>query len=223
MESEGSWVALSGAPSADLNMALVHGNSAATLTEVVDRVRAADVPALVMLTGDCHQDGLGEPWQPVGEMPFMASPLSPEHLRADPRVRQASTGDAAAVCHLMSDAFGLGSELIHDPIAVVLDDPGGPCKVWMLTEGGIPVSVMVSSVVGDAVTIWCMSTPERFARRGFGRALLAHALMQAKEEGAVIGLLGATPAGRPLYDATGWTVLEQWRMFTNAPSAQFGG
>lgn len=40
-------------------------------------------------------------------------------------------------------------------------------------------------------------------------------------DGAEIGLLGATPAGLPLYEATGWRTVEQWRVFTNAASAQF--
>lgn len=32
---------------------------------------------------------------------------------------------------------------------------------------------MTTSRGGDAVTLWCMATPKRFGRRGFGRALLA--------------------------------------------------
>ena len=34
--------------------------------------------------------------------------------------------------------------------------------------------------------------------------------------GAVHGLLAASPAGKPLYVATGWLVVEEWQMFVSA-------
>ena len=54
-----------------------------------------------------------------------------------------------------------------------------------------------------------------------GRALLADVLRRGKLEGASIGLLGATPAGKPLYDATGWTTLEGWRLFLSSERRQW--
>jgi GNAT superfamily N-acetyltransferase len=73
------------------------------------------------------------------------------------------------------------------------------------------------------VSQWFLPPAERFSRRGFGRAELAHALLEARSEGAIAGLLGATPAGKALYDRTGWTTLENWRMFASVESAQFSG
>jgi predicted acetyltransferase len=67
--------------------------------------------------------------------------------------------------------------------------------------------------------VWCMATPERFARRSYARALLAHVLHVAAGQGATFGLLAATPAGKPLYDATGWSTLEEWRLHLNSGSA----
>jgi len=66
-----------------------------------------------------------------------------------------------------------------------------------------------------------MGTPQRFGRRGYGKAILASVLDTAREDGAVLGLLGATPAGLPLYEATGWQTQETWDLFTDATSAQF--
>jgi len=83
------------------------------------------------------------------------------------------------------------------------------------------VCALMTSRVGDAFTLWCMSTPERFGRHGFGRALLADTMARAASDGVKVGLLGATPAGKPLYDATGWTTLETWEIYTNGESAQF--
>lgn len=36
-----------------------------------------------------------------------------------------------------------------------------------------------------------------------------------------VGLLGPTPARTPLYDATGWSTLEDWEIYANDHSAQF--
>jgi GNAT superfamily N-acetyltransferase len=222
-EGVGYWIALSGVPSPDMNTSLVSSGGMGVVARVLDQVTDAGVPSLFMLAGECQSEELGAPWQNVGEMPFMASDLDPDYLVADPRVRQADARDADVVCALMGDAFGLAIELMIDVTAGVLSDGDGATKIWVLDEEDVAVSAVLTSMVDDAVTVWCMSTPERFARRGYGRAILADSLLRAKSDGAKIGLLGATPVGKPLYDATGWTTLEHWRLFASAESVQFDG
>jgi predicted GNAT family acetyltransferase len=156
-------------------------------------------------------------------MPFMASTLASAQMQADTRVHQAGPDDTDDVCAVMGEAFGFPSELMVDVTASALRDASGPTKIWLLVDNGAPVSTVLTSLVEDAVTVWCMSTPERHGRKGYGRAVLAHALLEAGAAGASVGLLGATPAGKPLYDITGWTTLESWRMFANEESAQFHG
>lgn len=220
-EGEDYWIALSGAPSPDMNMSLVSGKKAVQST--LDRVTESGIPSLFMLAGDCESVELVAPWQRVDEIPFMASSLNSDHLHSDPRVRQATSDDMDVTCAVMCEAFGLTTEMMIDVIAWVLSETNGPTKIWLLVEHDVVVSAVLTSMVADAVTVWCMSTPERFARRGFGRAILADTLHRARADGATIGLLGATPAGKPLYDATGWNTLEHWRTFASAKSAQFDG
>ena len=222
-EGVGYWIALSGVPSPDVNTSLVSSGGTGVVARVLEQVTGAGVPSLFMLAGECRSEELPAPWQQVGEMPFMASDLEAENLGADPRVREAGGQDLDVVCALMGDAFGLAVELMVDVIAGVLRDNNGPTKILVLEEEGVAVSAVLTSIVDDAVTVWCMSTPERFARRGYGRAILADCLLWAKSEGARVGLLGATPAGKPLYDATGWITLEHWRLFASAESVQFDG
>jgi hypothetical protein len=222
-EGVGYWMALSGVPSPDMNMTLVSGGGMGDVARVLEWVTDSGVPSLFMLAGECQSAELPPPWQHVGEMPFMASDLDAAYLCADPRVRQAARNDVDLVCALMGDAFGLSIDLMIDVIAGVLNDGDGPTKIWILDEEDVGVSAVLTSIVDDAVTVWCMSTPERFARRGYGRAILADTLLRAKSGGARVGLLGATPSGKPLYDATGWTTLEQWPMFASAESVQFDG
>jgi predicted GNAT family acetyltransferase len=218
---EGYWMALSGALSPDMNMALVSSGGSAAVAGVLDRVTESGTPTLFMLAGECQSEVPGEPWENVGELPFMASALTSDHLVSDPRVRRAGFDDAEVVCQVMAEAFGLGEDLMADVIGGILGDGSGETSIWLLVDDEVPVSAVLTSMVNDAVTVWCMSTPERFGHRGFGRAVLAHALLEAKSDGAIVGLLGATPAGKPLYDRTGWTTLESWRIFASVDSAQF--
>jgi GNAT superfamily N-acetyltransferase len=120
----------------------------------------------------------------------------------------------------VGEAFGLPV----DDVALMLGPATsgeGSLRAWLLEEDGEVVSALVSGHVDDSISLWSMATPARLARRGYGRVLLASVLAHAQADGARIGLLGATPAGLPLYSATGWATVEEWHIFTNATSAQF--
>jgi len=219
----GSWTFLSTLPSADVNFALVHGSDPKDLHVVVDRINEVSVPAMVFLTGDglALAESLGAGWSHVGSMPFMIADVAATPQQLDPRVRRATTEDRSAVVGLMADAFGMPVEAIEPIVDASLVGPEGGMIVWLLEHEGQAVSTVVSGRAGDAITLWCMATPERFARRGFARALLASTMARATSDGAQVGLLGATPAGKPLYDATGWSTLEDWEIFATGDSAQF--
>src|SRR3954466_3020758 len=68
---DGYWVALTGVPSPDVNMALIHGDDATSAAKALDIVTTAGYPSIVMFGGDADSAVLGEDWQPVGAMPFM--------------------------------------------------------------------------------------------------------------------------------------------------------
>ncbi|MGA2803588.1 MAG: hypothetical protein ABSF89_04240 [Acidimicrobiales bacterium] len=218
-QGPGYWVALSGAPSPDANMALVDTSDPAVLAAVVGQVQDSGLPTLIMLAGSGRRGEIGTGWQNVGDMPFMAIALVGAHLRPDGRVRQAGIDDFDTVSELVADSFSLTRD-VADFVARILEVGDAAGKIWLLVDGAQAVSTVLTSVVDDAVCVWCMGTPARFARRGYGRGLLNDVLHKAQLEGASIGLLGATPAGKPLYEATGWATLEQWQLFLNTGPAQ---
>ncbi|MGA2527836.1 MAG: hypothetical protein ABSG36_01590 [Acidimicrobiales bacterium] len=213
-QATGYWVALSGTASPDLNVALIDSGDSGILAKVMGRVEKAGLPTFVLQAGPSLDFDLGPGWLQVGEMPFMAFDLDASDPRPDSRVRQAHPSEREVFDGLLADAFGLGVE-VADVVGAVVerDDPAN--DAWLLIEGELAVSTVLTSIVDDVACVWCMATPERFARRGYGRALLFDVLGRAKASGAHIALLGATPAGKPLYDATGWTTLEVWRVSTN--------
>jgi len=221
-QAEGYWLALSGAPSPDLNVAFVDSSDPAVLAHALQRTERSGFPSLFSLAGPCRDAELGPPWQHVGEMPFMARPLDGENLRLDSRVRQAGADDFDVVGELAAEGFGLSRE-VADVVAAVVRLDSSTEKIWLLIADGRAVSTVLTSIVDDAMCIWCMSTPERFGRRGYARALLGDVLLRAQTDEVRVGLLGATPAGKPLYESTGWTTLESWKILTNAGSAQFTG
>ena len=216
------WLSLSGLPSPDVNMALVADGDPAVLAEAVGRIDAVSAPALVLLAGDgrSRAGDLAEPWMAVGEMPMMSIDLDVAVRRPDARVRRAGVEDREAVMGLLADAFAMSPDVLSicvDPLERQSEVMG----IWVLEDDGEAVSTVTTARVDDVVSIWCMATPERFARRGYGSAILAAVLDHYHAAGARTGLLGATPAGQPLYEATGWQHVEQWEIFTNAESAQF--
>jgi hypothetical protein len=221
-QAEGYWLALSGAPSPDLNVGFVDSGDPSVLSYALQRTEQSGFPSLFALAGQCREAKLGPSWQHVGEMPLMARSLDGRDMSLDSRVRQADADDFDVVSELSAEGFGLSRE-ISDVVAglVRLDDSTD--KIWLLIADGRAVSTVLTSIVDDAMCIWSMSTPERFGRRGYARALLGDVLLRARTDGVGLGLLGATPAGKPLYDSTGWTTLESWKIFTNADSAQFTG
>ena len=216
----GWWLGLSGLPSADLNMALTDSASDHELLGLLGRIEAVGCPALLMLAADAKAAELPEPWTRVGAMPIMTADLADTPRLADSRVRLGGPQDVTPISTLMSDAYGIDRPLIEIVVDHVIKRSDAN-KLWLLVDEGEPVSTVMSARVQDTVSLWCMATPPRFARRGFGRALLASVLDWATQDGATAGLLGATPAGEPLYRATGWTEIETWEIALNAQSAQF--
>jgi hypothetical protein len=220
--TESSWVFLSGAPTPDLNLALVHDGAAGTMDAVLSAVTDVGCPTLLMTAGEAKNvtDRLDGSWVGAGSMPFMQVEVNATQRRRDPRVRRAGPEDLSVVHSILGDAFGMSVAVAAIPTHPIRD-PAAVMTTWLLEDDGEAVSTVMSCRVADALTIWCMATPHRFTRRGYARALLADVMARADADDIRVGLLGATPAGKPLYDATEWTTLEEWNLYTNGATANF--
>jgi N-acetylglutamate synthase len=207
------WVVLTGSPGPDGNMALVHDGTQSTLEMVQERLDAEGYPCLLMLAGYPVPYNLAPPWRSLGRLPFMSLDLPNAQFGPDIRVRRADDEDFETVVQLVTDSNPFGREVAEVGVAILREEVDSPL-IWLLHDNGVPVCTVSSAVVEDAVCIWSMATPPRHRKRGYGRAILSHALHHAHEcRGAVQGLLAASPAGKPLYEATGWLVIEEWQMY----------
>ena len=228
----GGWLALSGEPVADLNLAYVDGPAAEDqLRAFAEILRELRLPAIVLLArsvSDRLAPAAGQlGLQPVGGLPLMVRGAEAASVERDDGgryhvARVATPEDLGEVCRLAADAFGLPI----DSVARVLD-PGklaAPDVDFFLTRReGQPVSTVLTTGSGEVIGIWNMGTPPEYQRQGAGRATLEAAMAYHRERGARLFYLGATPAGKPLYERAGFRTLEETPVWVAGRSVQFPG
>ena len=212
----GSWHFLSGLPAADVNMAMVHADDNDELTSVLKEITRMNVPTYLFLAAEGKKlsSQLPGEWKQVGIFPLMTKELDETVREFDPRVSLISADDVNDVVKLLADSFLLDRSnfgFLFD----TLKNPDSVSNIWILKEDGVAVSTVTTMLVDDALTVWCMATPPQFARKGYGKALLGDVLLRCGAKGAKRGSLGATEAGKPLYEASGWETLEGWDVYLN--------
>jgi GNAT superfamily N-acetyltransferase len=150
--------------------------------------RVADEADIPVLTALMHR-AIGELLKPH---------LSPEQVQAS------------------FEIMGLDTQLIADRTYFVAEVDGAPaaCGGWSrrMTHFGGDHSpgrdARLLQPPSDAARVRAMYTHPDFARRGLGRAMLAHCERAAAAEGFTRVELVATMAGLPLYRACGYEDLE---------------
>jgi GNAT superfamily N-acetyltransferase len=134
---------------------------------------------------------------PVADAPFSVRRSTVEELRRAEPVIVAAHGLAPGV---VDRAFNLAA----------LED--GRLGTWIAWADDTPVSVGLMTLEPPIPGVWEMMTDPGYRRRGAARAILTRAMREAVDAAgdAVEALfLWATPAGRPLYDALGFAVIEE--------------
>lgn len=217
--SASSWYLLTGFPTADSNVALVHQNDESALSKITEQVERMAVPACVFLADHARAltSKIGEGWSFAGTTPFMSLDLEAAELKEDSRVRLALKDDFETVVALMSETFRMDRATASQG-ASPMKNANAKSDIWIIEDGGQPTSTAITRRVGNSITLWNMATSPRFERKGYGRAIMNHALHQARQDGAKIGLLMASDAGKPLYDATGWVSVEEWDLYLKTPT-----
>lgn len=220
---ERRWLLLSGAPSPDMNMLLMQVDDEQLLKESLAEIERRDLQPLVMLAdeGKALAGRLPEEFSHVGEMPIMSKALEGEATEPDPRVRRATAVDHDVVTELIVQSYGMTPEVARCATAPLLHDNGDRMSLWVMEDDGEAVSTVSLARDGEVAAVWSMATPPSRQRKGYGKALLATVLGQAQRDGARLGMLGATPAGYPLYEATGWRTHETFELFVAVESEQF--
>lgn len=222
----GWFAVLTGEDHPDLNECVL--TSRATVADAADLVAfvaAAGVPALVSVASGAGAEvtaplaAAGFTRAPARE-PLMWCPARPPRETGGLRVEQVRSpvGREEAV------AIVAGAHRIEPGVAgrtlAPLPDPDGRVAAWLAYDGDEPISV-VWATPGPRIGIWSMMTPVRHRRKGGARAVLTCALEALWGPGTEGAFLFSTPAGRPFYEALGFTAVDDATTWTHGASAEF--
>jgi GNAT superfamily N-acetyltransferase len=109
----------------------------------------------------------------------------------------------AGVRRVWRDGFGFAADALSRVIGpATLEGPG--LTLFLARDGAEPISAVLTATGGDAVGLWNMATRRGYWGRGAGRALLDHVVAYHAARGATTFYLGATAAGRRLYEGAGF-------------------
>lgn len=224
-----SFAVLSGASHVDLNQAaLFDGAGRVDVLELLELAGAAAVPIVLARSLGASDDVVpfireaGFERLQASELLFSMDGV-PGTRELTFEVRRIATGrDVAAMQEIFLDVHGYGPELTGPMFgdAVIA---AGPTSGWLAWDGDEAVSCAFVTRADGALGLWEVMTPERHRRRGAGRAVVCGALERASRlPGPPIArtVLWASPAGRPLYERAGFSVADEFEVWTRGASLE---
>jgi GNAT superfamily N-acetyltransferase len=171
-----------------------------------------DVPALVSVASTAGAEvtaplaAAGFERAPVAE-PLMWCPQRPPRVTGGLRVAEVrSAAERERALAIIADAHVMETEMAGRALAT-LPAPDGRIAAWLAYAGDEAISVAWVTP-GPRIGVWEMMTPARHRRRGAARAVLTSALHAAWDPATEGAFLLSTPAGRPFYEAVGFTAAD---------------
>lgn len=212
----GSWHFLSGVPSPAVNMALVSEDSEDALNHTLDAIAKMRVPSVLFLAseGKALSSHLPKTWNKIGFFTLMTKEFESRTEEFDALVSLVTRDNEKEVAELLAESFHVASETYSFLLQAGLDE-NMAVDIWVREVEGVVVSTVNTTLVGDTVALWCMATPSRYERRGYGKALFSDVLARSMAKGARSGVLCASSAGKPIYEANGWMVREEWDVYVS--------
>jgi GNAT superfamily N-acetyltransferase len=217
---------LSGEPVADLNYLLA--GRKATVEGFVTAARTClerELPFLGILFPEVAQE-LAGPAAELGlvhavEFPFMVATGAPPAVDLGELTVRRAVGEegARASAQALQGAFGIPVEsLLRTMSASFLDSPA--VEVWLAEQGEICSGSVTLTLQGDTAGVWAMGVDPATQRKGIGRRLLTTAMREAATHGVRRFYLGATPAGKPLYERLGYETQLVTQVWASGESGQ---
>ena len=219
VERGSGWLALlSNQPHTDVNLCVLLSDATRRSSEDLVRLfERAGVPGAVSVSS-ALDDGAVEPLRAAG---FVPAPLSeplmwlasrPPRGGSEFDVRRVETDDELVrAIDVAAEAHGIERGLLTRLLTreVHADEDITTWIAWSGEEAASVAWVTLDSQVG----VWQMMTSPRHRRRGAGRATLTTALDELWNDETEGAFLWASPAGRPLYERVGFTVVDERRVW----------
>ncbi len=151
------------------------------------------------------------------DLPGMVAERILPPVKALPKLEIRCVGDAAT-----RDAFcAIGSVCFHVPVPWFREVFDNDC-VWERFIGyvgyvdGEPVSTAAAVMGGGAVGVYNVATMPEHQRRGYGEAVMRHAVAEAqRRHGIERTILQSTPAGHRLYERMGFRTVTKVAVYAS--------
>lgn len=223
------WLVLSGEPVTDLNYLLALDGSArgaATFGAFVEACGARDLPFVAMIAPEAVE-GLSEArrlhgLEHVVDWPLMVCPASAvrAHAPSDLQIsRAAAREDLRDSAGVLARAFGMPEDSVARTVTQHTASLPG-FRVTLARRGGTALSTVTVTRHGSVAGIWAMGTAPEAQGKGIGKALLSTVMAEEKDRGAEVFFLGATPAGKPLYDRLGYRTVAELQAWVRGVTTQ---
>lgn len=149
-------------------------------------------------------------------LPGMAT--IPEELHAPPapelEVIRVETADGYAQALAVAAAgFGAPADLLAPLYMLEVTSQDG-LEVYLGRVEGMDVTTAVHFVLGDAVGIFNVATPEEHRGRGYGAAITAQAVRDGFAAGASFAYLQSSEMGESVYRRLGFREVELYTLYT---------
>ncbi|MEV5238936.1 GNAT family N-acetyltransferase [Streptomyces cinnamoneus] len=133
---------------------------------------------------------------------WMKMPAEPEEI--EPWLPHGWVVAREETGHLMAIDLVATDPVAPEGYTVTVEAVGAVVHVRVLDAAGGQAAQGQMAVLGEAVVVDRVMTDEAHQRRGLGGFVMRRLADRALEQGATLGVLGATDAGRALYETLGW-------------------
>ncbi len=106
--------------------------------------------------------------------------------------------------HLMATDLRATDPVAPEGYSMAVEDREGVVHVRVYDAAGEPAARGQMAVTGEAAVVDRVGTQAAHRRRGLGGLVMRTLADHAVAQGATLGVLGATDAGRALYETLGW-------------------
>jgi ribosomal protein S18 acetylase RimI-like enzyme len=173
--------------------------------------------------GDLGERLLAAGFTDGGEEPGMArilSELPMERWPAGARVDEVVDADGLSTWRaILADGFGEGpreAEWAAQVYGALGVGPASDHRLFVAHLDGEPAAAAALLLDGTVAGIYFVGTRPHLRGRGLGGAITTHLLRVAAHEDAELAVLGASPAGRPVYERLGFGTVASIRVFERA-------
>ena len=213
---QGSTMAVSGEPVADLNYIMLNsgdGEALAAFGHYVGWCDERELPFACMVAPEaneaaapvCAQLGLVY----ATDWPLMVCPgeAAADFPIQGVEIRKLQTeGDYDGMVAVMESAYQLPAVSVRRAMPLrMVQSPS--LDIYLAERDGKILSTVTVTRHGEVIGIWAMGTHVDAQGQKIGKALLSRVMSDARQAGAAAFFLGATPAGFPLYQRLGYETL----------------